>query len=478
MKAKQTARTSAGLFAVVALLAAGHFGAAQEEEEPPVAEELNMTDYSFVCMVRSAADSGSNTLRQCITQANAVGGNVLIDFAIGMKGKTIDILSPLPVLANPISAVTMRGAIVDERRHRPTISGAGAGSGVGLEFLENVSLKMINMNIAGFETGMAMLGTGPPGPPSVVTLMMTGCAVTGSFTDGVVLIDVVEARLLNVNMDGNGVGQNGNGLLVEFETMDNRKTFAYTASDSSFSNNGDDGIDMDFNNDPPTSEQYFGTLVLRNCRANGNRESGVDVINTEMTITGCEFKNNVESGFEAGNCEFSRIASSYFLDNAEDGLYMHDSTETKIISSCALDGNGAHGVHMVDSEVRKIVKTSMSGNDGNGIDMSDLSRVTGTIIKSAVNNNGAYGYQLADASVINLMIKSTVVGNELGAAASGNAAVSKGTNNSDKNRESTDPGYGDGSRASQRKADRSRADRSSGSRESTTSRQASSRTGR
>ncbi len=111
---------ASGSFAIVApnggQFTGENFGVYQAQQGPPVYQ------------VTSIADSGVGSFREAIDYADAYGGAITIDFAIGTGQQTIDVLSALPAI---IAAVTIDGTTQPGYTDRPLIELDGAGAGAG-----------------------------------------------------------------------------------------------------------------------------------------------------------------------------------------------------------------------------------------------------------------------------------------------------------------------------------------------------------
>src|SRR5262249_13730331 len=111
---------------------------------------------STVYTVTSLADSGTGSLRDAITRANALapGTAATIDFSIGSGAPTIELDSALPTLANPI---TIDGTTQPGYAGRPLIQvdGQSAGGGaVGFSLDDDSHNSVIKgLEITGFNSG-------------------------------------------------------------------------------------------------------------------------------------------------------------------------------------------------------------------------------------------------------------------------------------------------------------------------------------
>jgi hypothetical protein len=102
--------------------------------------------------VTSAADAGPGTLRNAITQANAVAGADVINFSIGAGPKTIALASPLPAVNQ---SVTINGNTQPGYTSDPfiQISGGGTVAGDGLRLNGGGEVRSLVVN--GFDDPLA-----------------------------------------------------------------------------------------------------------------------------------------------------------------------------------------------------------------------------------------------------------------------------------------------------------------------------------
>lgn len=420
---------AASLVAVVALLFSstcqgtelprGPPRAAAEIEEPN-AEPLQLTDYHFICTVTSKDDSGAGTLRDCITQANMNGGNILIDFGLRMRGATINLLSELPQMADPLSSVAIRGSVSNKGRRNPTVAGAASIS-AGLYFSENVSVRLVNLNVVGFGTGVVMRGTGPPGPPSTVTCSMHGISVTGAASTGADIVDVEQGIFTQSQFNGAG----GSGVVIRYETIASGSSVDFAVRDSIFDSNGFDGLDADWGRRDSPVAGITGNMELTRSFFRDNKGFGCFLSDATALVNANAFSRNRQTGAAFLACSIPLIKDSFFVDNGSDGigdgLDMRATTVGKITNSAA-DGNGGDGIQMSGCTVGKMTHVSASGNTGgSGLDIFenfDSDSVIKLMANTILSNNRDYGYELTGAT-IKRIVKGAATGNGLGAA--GNA---------------------------------------------------------
>ena len=287
--------------------------------------------------VTSAADSGPESLRQAILDSNAAGGTNEIDFAIGSGGlQTINLQSPLPVIATP---VYVNGASQPGYSGTPLVELSGWGLSVSaghttirglcihssnqgaLITLAQVGGNVIQGNYLGTDpTGSAAAGNSEYGiydndtPNNLIggTTPGQGNVISGNKANpasaGVLILG---ADAIGNQIQGNFIGTNsnataavGNRIGVEIEQNSNRNTIGGTSPGAGNVISGNSAQDI-FLTDSSNRTTVQGNLVGLNGSGTaplGGSNIGIDVsYSNSNTIGGTTpAARNVISGHQFG----------------------------------------------------------------------------------------------------------------------------------------------------------------------------------
>jgi parallel beta-helix repeat protein len=336
-----------------------------------------------VYTVTSLADSGAGSLRDAITQANALtpGTAATIDFSIGTGAQTIELSSALPMLANPI---TIDGTTQPGYAGRPLIQvdGQNAGAGAyGFALDDDAPNSVIKgLEITGFNAGGIYLnnGNGDVFTNDIIGLHYNGTlprvAANGTFgieltnqSNGITISHVVVA------------GNQYNGIV-----LNNSMNDTVTASDIGTDLSGEDSLD-------------------RNAVALGNGVSGGG--GSGIVIN--------------GGANHNTISNNVIVNNQSYGVYISDfGTSANVLTGnhIGIDlagttalGNGGDGVALVSG-----ANSNFIGQAGNG---------------NLISGNGVYGVFLNGAdSAGDHTSFNVLAGNLIGTNAAGNAAVPNAIN--------------------------------------------------
>ncbi len=366
-------------------------------------------------VVTTNADSGAGSLREAITSANALAGADRIEFAMGAGGhQTIDLLSALPVITNPL---TIAGQTQPDFVDKPLIelNGAGAGAdadgifvragGVGSVIrglvinrfadhgilLVRTSAIVRGCFIGTDATGSIAQGNGTgvsiggshfvTGAGSVIGGTTAGASnlISGNLGDGVLLNTggtggmVIQGNLIGTDVTGTlDLGNGGAGVNLFWGSNNNLIGGTTAGAGNVISGNGGHGVMME------------GFLFPRGGDAStiGNRVEGNFI------------------GTNAGGAD---------LGNDGDGVALLEFTRDNVIGGTA---PGARNV--------------ISGNGGDGVRLSgrgnSLNRVVGNFI--GTNPAGDAAVPNEDGVTIEERANSAVIGGPTAAARniiSGNA---------------------------------------------------------
>ncbi len=337
---------------------------------------------SGIITVTSTADSGPNTLRAAITQADNHVGSI-IDFAIKTGPLTITLAKPLPAITVPI---TIDGTSQPGYGTTPLVTVDGSDSGatsVGFDFQPGSS-------------GSAILG-----------LEITGFHLAGIRVAGASQVTIGGATLGQGNVIS---GNPGTGILLTEgqPSIPNGGLGPPKASDRAVIEGNLIGIDV------AGSAQPNGTGVAINAAANntigGNTAAERNVISGNLgdgiDISGSDSPGNLVSGNDIG----TGLSGTAAVANGGAGIVISSGTSDNTIGGKTaaernvISGNTADGIN--------IVGPSTTGNEVAGNDIGTNSGGT-----AAVANGGA-GIVFSDGAIDNTVGGSTALGNVV----SGNSA--------------------------------------------------------
>jgi hypothetical protein len=335
--------------------------------------------------VRSTADTGADSLRRAISQANRNGGADSIRFRIPGTGvKTIKPASPLPDISD--NPVTVNGysqpgaspntlAVGNDARLRIQLNGSEAGAAAdGLRVIE------------GFST------------------TIKGLAINRFGGDGIHMADAsdntVQGNFVGTNPAGTAdLGNGGNGVLV---FAGNNNTVGGTASAARNLVSGNDAIGVRLRSgsgsDVASLDRIQGNYVGTDRHGSvdlGNAQAGLSVNGVSNTVGGTtsESRNvisgnggdgvRVTGGFSfasntvEGNIVGIEADGNGALGNAANGIGIVESGRNTIGGAASANGNriahnGGDGV-FVDSQStgNDILSNQTFVNTGLGIDLGD-----------------------------------------------------------------------------------------------------------
>lgn len=177
--------------------------------------------------------------------------------------------------------------------------------------------------------------------------------------------------------DGIGIGNNSTVVITN----------------SLFSNNQQDGIDVNGNN---------STVVIRNSSFTNNADDGIDVTGSRnwVTVTNVELSNNLGDGLDFnGNRNTVTVSSVGIVGNGEDGIEISTGSNGNrlYVSNAEISSNASDGIDINGD--RNWVKIKNASLSDNGID-SPIEAGNGVKIGGA-NNNIALGNSSFTGNVAN-----------------------------------------------------------------------------
>ena len=334
--------------------------------------------------VTDAGDSGSGTLRQAITDANASSDDCIIDFDSSLNGATITLTSgQLSIVNNGSLTVDGGGEITISGNNASRVFVAQSGADVTLDGLT-------------ISDSSALFGGGARNNGGTLTInnsTFDGNTATGISSGGAIYNNsgtlIINSSTFTNNTavgPGGAIGVNSGDATVTNSTLSGN-----TADDGSGGNLGG-GIFVD------TS----ASLLLTNSTITGNVAvvNGGGVYNAgTLVIDGSTFSGNSadRGGGVFATSSATTIVNSTFFNNAATsgggGVYVVDSVTitNSTLNQNSTSGNGA-GICINDGATATI-HNSIIANSTSGIDCSKAGSAVATIVYSLVEtgNCGVVG---------------------------------------------------------------------------------------
>jgi hypothetical protein len=311
-----------------------------------------------IYVVTSAADSGSGTLRDAVTQANnTANGITVIDFAIGKSGsaQTISLASALPALtANGVFINGLSQGGLSSTAQLITLNGTNAGSSDGM-LLQGSSDVVSGLIIEHFSKNGIEVSTGT-GNIIGGTVTGAGDILSGNSNDGL-LIDSgargnqVLGNFVGIIANGSALGNSGNG--IEIAGAGNTVGGAAAAARNILSANSKDGVLLD---STASSNQVLGNYIGANAGGNAALANSIGI---EDAGSG-----NTLGGSVSG-------ARNVISGNSNDGVLL-DSTASgnQVLGNfLGLNASGATAL----------------GNSGNGLEIKGTNNTIGGPVLAARN---------------------------------------------------------------------------------------------
>jgi hypothetical protein len=408
--------------------------------------------------VTSTGDTGPNTLRQAILDANANPGADLITFNISAVG--VQVIKPATPLPPITDAVKIDGTTQPGYSTTPLIQldGSLAGTGANGLSITTSNCTVLGLDITHFNADGIFVQSGNNNTfqSNFIGIDPTGTKAQGNSGDGIALTKGSQANLIGTNGDGsndaaerNLVSGNGTGVLIsDAGTNQNVVAGNYIGTDASGSfavgNTTGDGV-----------------VILNGAQKNrvGTDGNSVDNVGERNVIDASHFDgvaifgNGSNFNVVAGNFIGTNAAGSVALPNRDQGVVIfagaqsnrigtngdgvNDSVERNLIS-----GN-SRGVWIHDSGTNNNIvagnligvnhaATAAIGNNGDGVDITGGAQGNqiGTSGKETANGaerniisgNAGNGVGISDSGSIN----NFVAGNFIGTDNTGTLALPNG----------------------------------------------------
>ena len=412
--------------------------------------------------VNSINDSGSGSLRQAITDANAAGGLNTISFQIpGAAPFSISPLSPLPALAAPVvldattqpgfagsPIIELNGVSAGIGTVGLRVAGAGGGSTIrGLIInrftADGIRLDSGNNVIQGNYIGTDVTGTLPRGNGQI------GVFVLGTSTNVIGGTNVADRNVISGNNDTGIYILNGRANLVQGNYIGLN---AAGTADLGNVNNGIAIYNAPANTigglSPSARNVISGNdvsgIYLNSALATGNWILGNYI---GVNAAGTAAISNAADGITVGNAPANLIggtnagAGNLISGNGRNGIYLYGaSTRNSLIAGNSIGtdaagtaalGNTFYGVLLLNSGSNRIgsamveSRNIISGNRQQGILLSTNSngnQIQNNFIGLATNGTSALGNALDGIALDNAAF------NQIGDSGAGNV-ISGNTNN-------------------------------------------------
>ena len=330
----------------------------------PYLEVLEGRLLPSVFPVTSTADSGPNTLRQAILNANANPGPDTITFAIAGPG--VHEIQPATALPPVTDSVRIDGTTQPGYAGAPLIQldGALAGTGANGLTINASNCTVLGLDVTHFKAdGIFVQGSSNVIQSNYIGTDPTGTKGQGNGSYGVEISPSSKSNLVGTNGDGindvaerNLLSGNGQSGVRITGTGANQNVVAgdYIGTDVTGTvriGNGRDGVTVELgaqSNLIGTNGNSVNDTGERNLIA-GNRDAGVAIINTGTNL-------NVV----AGNFIGTNVAGSAALPNGSHGVIIFKGAASNRVGTNGTDkdlagernvisGNSLNGVYIEDS---------------------------------------------------------------------------------------------------------------------------------
>ncbi len=365
------------VFASLKTATFSHSQAALQETDSPGA----------VFTVTTTADSGAGTLRQAITDANAMAGTDTINFQIGSGFQTILLTSDLPTITSP---VTIDGTSQPNYAGTPLIIISGRGLRITAGSSTVKAIAVIRASIGGgmtLETGGGNMVTGcflgidPSNEADTTATNGTNIAITNSANNQIGAD--LSSNLRNVIGHGSGINISGAG------STGNIIVGNYIGLRSN-------GTDL-------ASGSQYGIWIqgAANNRVGGTTAAERNVIagyiNAQIFAAGIRLEGSAASGNTISGNYIGTDATGTLARANRDGIRLEGSPNTTIGAAAGTTYGGActGGCNLISGNLRDGVRINGPTATGNRLDYNYIGlNAAGT----AALRNADNAINLTDAS--------------------------------------------------------------------------------
>jgi large repetitive protein len=377
-----------------------------------------LTSFSVV----NTNDAGTGSLRQAIISSNVATGPNSINFNIPGSGvQTINLLSPLPAITQPVA---IDGTTQAGYADAPVIvlDGTSAGlTAVGL------TLQASSSTVKGL---------------AIDDFAVDGIWISGASTD-TIANDYVGVTPAGTLAKGNGNG-NGNGIVISggakgnvltSDVISGNRVDGVLLSDAGTTGNvvasaliGTDSAGLH------AVPNFYGVMVTSGASGNiigGTSIASRDIISANsgrgVVLNGLGTTGNLVSGDYIG----TDVAGARRLGNAFDGVYILDGASSNTVGGLTagardiISGNGASGVYingsnnLVEGDYIGTDYTGASplGNAGSGVALVAIAsaNTVGGVTASArniISGNAQAGVLLYDSGVVGNVVEGNFIGTD------------------------------------------------------------------
>jgi hypothetical protein len=352
----------------------------------PGFEKLEDRTVPSTFTVLNTNDSGADSLRQAIVDANANAGADVIAFNISGSGvHTISPSSPLPAITDPVTidGYTQPGASANTLATgnnavlKIELNGASAGTGFInglLIYAGNSSVRGLVINRFDFVGIWLENGDGNVVEGNYIGTDVTGTIALGNRLHGVYMAPTSELNLVGTNGDGSndtgernvlsGNGEVGVGINADHNVVAGNYIGTNASGTAPLGNLA--GVHLSLGALGNRIGTDAGNLAAERNLISGNIWDGVAIFSTGSD-------NNVVAGNYIGTDAIGTAA----LGNGGFGVYMDDYAQGNLIGGEPGAGNviafnGADGVAVVGTATGNTIRgNSIHSNSGQGIDLGD-----------------------------------------------------------------------------------------------------------
>jgi Ca2+-binding RTX toxin-like protein len=378
-------------------------------------------------IVTNTNDSGTDSLRQAILDANSTTGTDTITFNIPGAGvQTIVPATALPTITEAvvIDATTQPGYAGTPLIEIDGTNAAGLDDGVLQITAGNSNVRGLIINRAGFSNA-AILISSNGGNVIEENYLGTDAAGTSSVEgngSGIFILDSADNIIRNNLVSGN-VNTSAVGIRISGTTATNNQIqgnlIGTDVNGTADLGNAGSGIVID-----NASNNIIGgtTAETRNI-ISGNDFNGIE-------ITGVDATNNQIIGNYIG----TDITGTVAIRNTFNGITINNASNNIIGGTAAgsrnlISGNGSRGIYLTGSSngtqiIGNYVGTNATGNAalGNNLQGIELESSDNLIQNNLVSGNISSGVLIGSSNAIN----NQVIGNLVGTNANGTAAIANG----------------------------------------------------
>jgi parallel beta-helix repeat protein len=346
----------------------------------PLVETLEARELLTVFLVQNTNDSGDGSLRQAIIDANRTAGQDTISFDISPPGQqTIDLLSQLPEITDPVAIDGTTQPGFDPLNPRPMIELNGTGAGT-------------------LAAGLVLGGLGGNSVRGLVINRFQGPGIEIVSGGSGAVGNLVQGNFIGTDAAGTAQAGNGDGILISLAS-DNTIGGAGAGQGNLISGNTGDGITINDQGGIGSRNTIVGNLIgvdVTGSQDLGNGGNGVSVIESDQNTIGgtATGMGNVISG------------------NSGDGI--------------SLSGSGAVGNLVQGNFIGTDAAGTVNlGNTGNGVSISGFSNSIGGTVDGARN---IIAFSGGDAVVVDTGTGNAIVSNSIHDNSGGGIVLVNGGN--------------------------------------------------